>query len=165
MEAEIGMPPLDSNREKTIVVAGFGSPHGDDQAGWQVVALLEQRRDVPARLAKVVEGTQIIDLLNGCVRLLVIDACRSGSRLGDITRFEWPDPRVMQYHNQSTHGIGLCNGLQLADRLGRLPPLVEVFGIEIGSCRPLDEVSAEVIKAVGKLAKIISAELCEVVHA
>jgi hypothetical protein len=46
-----------------------------------------------------------------------------------------------------------------------MPPNVEVFGVEIGSCRPLDEISAEVAQAVRELGEIISAELRETVHA
>jgi hydrogenase maturation protease len=148
-----------------VTVAGFGSPHGDDQAGWQVVALLEQRPELAARLVKITEGTQLIDKLDGCRRLIVVDACRGAPLLGAITRLEWPDPRVRQYHNHSTHGVGLCNALELLQRLERMPPIVEVYGIEIGSYRPLDEISAEVASAVAELADIISADLCETVHA
>ncbi len=152
-------------RRADIVVAGFGSPHGDDQAGWQVIALLGRRPDLPARLAKISEGTQLIDELEGCRRLIVVDACRGGPQIGAITRLDWPDPRVRQFHNHSTHGVGLCNALELAERLGRMPPNVDVFGIEIGSCRPLEEVSAEVAQAVSELDEIISAEVDEAVHA
>jgi hydrogenase maturation protease len=148
-----------------VTVAGFGSPHGDDQAGWQVVASLQRRTDLPARLVKITEGTQLIDELGGCRRLIVVDACRGGPQIGAITRFEWPDPRIRQYHNHSTHGVGLCNALQLAERLGRMPPDVEIFGIEIGSYRPLDEISADVAQSVAELVEIISAELCEAAYA
>jgi hydrogenase maturation protease len=148
-----------------VTVAGFGSPHGDDQAGWQVVASLQRRTDLPARLVKITEGTQLIDELVGCRRLIVVDACRGGPQIGAITRFEWPDPRIRQYHNHSTHGVGLCNALQLAERLGRMPPNVEIFGIEIGSYRPLDEISADVVQSVAELVEIISAELCEAAYA
>ncbi|MEX0613443.1 MAG: hydrogenase maturation protease [Pirellulales bacterium] len=148
-----------------VIVAGFGSPHGDDQAGWQVVALLGRRPDLPARLVTITEGTQLVDEIERCDGLIIVDACRGGAQIGTVTRLEWPDPRVRQYHNHSTHGIGLCNALELAERLGRMPPNVDVFGIEIGSCRPLDEISAEVVQAVAELVEIISAELCETVHA
>ena len=147
------------------VVAGFGSPHGDDQAGWQVVDLLRRRQYLPARAMKITEGTQLIDELDRCRRLIIVDACRCGVPIGAITRLRWPDPRIRQRHNHSTHGVGVCNALQLAERLDRMPPCVEVFGIEIGSHRPLDEVSAEVIKAATELEEIIYAELCEAVHA
>jgi hydrogenase maturation protease len=146
------------------VVAGFGSPHGDDQAGWQVVSLLQRRPDLPARLVKITEGTRLINELVGCRRLIVVDGCRGGPQLGAITRVEWPDLRVRQYHNHSTHGVGLCNALELAGRLGRMPPCVEIFGIEIGNYRPLEEISAEVARAVAALVEIISAEVCEAAY-
>ena len=165
MESNCRVGRVSIKLRSDVVVAGFGSPHGDDQAGWQVVDLLGRRSELPARLAKITEGTQLIDELDGCRQLIVVDACRGGSQIGDITRLQWPDPRVRQYHNHSTHGVGLCNALELAERLGRMPPSVEVFGVEIGSYRPLDEISAEVAQAASELGEIISAELCETVHA
>jgi hydrogenase maturation protease len=148
-----------------VTVAGFGSPHGDDQAGWQVVTLLQRRPELSAQIVKITESTQLIDKLTGCRKLILVDGCRGGPQIGAITRLEWPDPRIRQYHNHSTHGIGLCNALQLAERLGRMPPSVEIFGVEIGRYRPLDEISAEVVQAVAELAEIISAELCEAAYA
>ena len=148
-----------------VLVAGFGSPHGDDQAGWQVVAALRQRPALRARFQKITEGTQLVEELAECGRLIVVDACRSGGELGTITRLAWPDPRIRQYHNHSTHGVGLCNALVLAERLGRMPPFVEIFGIETGSFRPLDEVSLEVAQAVAELEKILTAKLRETVDA
>jgi hydrogenase maturation protease len=165
METKSSVGRISNKLCSDIVVAGFGSPHGDDQAGWQVIALLGLRSDLPARLVKVREGTQLIDELDGCRRLIIIDACRGGPQRGAITRLEWPDPRVCQYHNHSTHGVGLCNALELAERLGRMPPDVEIYGIEIGSYRPLDEISAEVARAASDLGEIIFAELCETGHA
>jgi len=146
-------------------VAGFGSPHGDDQAGWQAIAILERRPGLPGRFVKITEGTQLIDELLGCRRLIVVDASRGGPLIGAITRFAWPDPGIIRYHNHSSHSVGLCNALELAERLGRLPPNVEVFGIEIRSYRPLDEISAEVAQSVAEVAEIVAAELCESVHA
>ena len=161
------MPMIDDGAvdQSDVVVAGFGSYHGDDEAGWQVLDLLGRRPEVRARLVKIAEGTQLINELAGCRRLIILDACRGGPQLGSITRLEWPDSRVRQYHNHSTHGVGLCNALELAARLERMPPNVEIFGIEIGSDRPLNEISSEVARAVAELADIISAEICEAVHA
>jgi len=157
--AYINRPPQGVSAE--IVVAGFGSPHGDDQAGWRVVELLQRRPNLPARLAKIAEGTQLIDELAGCGRLIVVDACRGGTDLGAVTRFEWPDARVRTYHSHSTHGVGLCNALDLAARLGSLPPEVEVFGIEIGDVRPLDGLTAEVARAAAALEEVLFGEICE----
>lgn len=148
-----------------VVVAGFGSPHGDDRAGWQVADALAQHANHAARILSIREGTQLVGELEGCSKLIVIDGCRTSSRIGAITRFRWPDPRVRRRHNHSTHGIGLCNALDLAAQLGRLPPDVEVFGIEISGLNPVAEISCEVQRAVDDLAEIILAELHEVAHA
>ena len=64
------------------VVAGFGSPHGDDQAGWRLAAMLERRPDLPARVIAVHEATQLLDALQDCQRLIIVDACLSGGRVG-----------------------------------------------------------------------------------
>jgi hydrogenase maturation protease len=165
MEATFGQNGNSECVRRTVVVAGFGSPHGDDQAGWRVVALLGHRPGLPARLVKITEGTKLIHELDGCRRLIVVDACRAGGLIGTITRLEWRDPRIGQYHSHSTHGLGVCSALDLADRLGRLPPNVRIYGIEIGSQRPLDEVRIEVAQAVAELTGIIAAEINEPVHA
>jgi hydrogenase maturation protease len=148
-----------------IVIAGFGSPHGDDQAGWQVAAKLAGDDSNVARVLAVREGTELVGALVGCQKLIVVDACRSTSPIGTITRFLWPDPRIRGQHSHSTHGIGLCNALELAARLGRLPAEVEVFGIEISGPNPLAELSCEVRSAVDELVEILRAELSEAVHA
>ena len=144
------------------LVAGFGGSQGDVQAGGQVVALLARRPELPARLVTVSEGTHLIDELDKCKTLIVVEACR-GSLIGAISRLEWPDPRIRQYHNHSAHGVKLCNKLQLAERLDRMPPKVVVFGIEIGYGLPREAMSPAVMQAVKKLEEMIFAEICETV--
>ncbi len=169
------------NNQETIrrgvVVAGFGSPHGDDRAGWEVVERLgtraplcvaAERGDGAAervRVVRVREGTQLIHELEGCGRLIVIDACHGSGPVGTISRFRWPDPRIRRHHDRSTHEIGLCSALELAKQLGRLPPEVVVFGIEIGDDEPVGGVSGEVLRAVEELEAVIVAEIGEVVYA
>jgi hydrogenase maturation protease len=147
-----------------VVVAGFGSPHGDDQAGWKVVAGLAQLQ-VPARLVGIREGTQLVNELEGCRKLIAVDACRSTDRVGTIWRFRWPDARIRSRHTGSTHGIGLCSALELAEQLGRLPADVEVFGVEIGDIESVGPMSAQVARAVTELEAILRGEICEMIHA
>ena len=155
----------ESKECSNIVIAGFGSPHGEDQAGWQVAARLAGDDSNVARVLAIREGTQLVSELAGCQKLIVVDACRSTSPLGTITRFRWPDSRIREHHSHSTHGIGLCNALELAAQLGRLPAEVELFGIEISGPNPLAELSCEVKSAVDELVEILRAELNEAVHA
>lgn len=147
-----------------VVVAGFGSPHGDDQAGWRLVAMLE-RRHLPARIIAVYESTQLLEALRGCQHLIIVDACHSGSRVGAVTRFRWPDGRVAARHQHSTHGIGVCGLLELTERLGALPASVEIIGIEVADCQPGRDLSPAVKRAVTDLEAKIFDELREVVHA
>jgi hydrogenase maturation protease len=148
-----------------VLVAGFGSPHGDDQAGWRVVEMLRERGGVAARSVAVREATELLELLHGCRKLIIVDGCRGGGRMGSLTRLKWPDPRIDKRHSHSTHGMGVCCALQLAERLGRLPADVEVFGIEIAEWEPGHEITFEVLSAVKELEAAIAAELCEVVPA
>jgi hypothetical protein len=53
----------------------------------------------------------------------------------------------------------------LAEQLGRLPPVVEIFGIEVGECEPGREICREVLQAVAELEPLIFAELREAVYA
>jgi hydrogenase maturation protease len=159
------MDDMKARPDFDVVVAGFGSPHGDDRAGWQVVEKLSQTPGLQARLVTIREGTQLVSELEGCRKLIAVDACRSSRPPGTITRFRWPDTRIRQCHNHSTHGIGLCNALDLAGQLDRLPSEVEVYGIEIGGLNSVTELSCEVEQAVEELAGILASELREAVHA
>jgi hydrogenase maturation protease len=150
---------------RTTVVAGVGSPFGDDQAGWRLVDLLQCRPNTPARLMKVQEATQLVDELAGCTRLIIVDACRGVCQVGAVTRLVWPDARIARRHSQSTHGVGVCDALRLAEQLGRLPEVVEIFGIEVGECEPGREICHDVLQAVVELEAVIFAELSEVAHA
>jgi hydrogenase maturation protease len=147
------------------VVAGFGSAHGDDQAGWRLAAMLQHRPHVPARVIAVYESTQVLEALEGCQRLIIVDACQSGGSVGAVTRLQWPDPRIAVRHRHSTHGVGVYTALKLAERLGELPPVVEIYGIEVAGCSPGRDISPEVLQAVAELEAQVFAELREVTHA
>ena len=158
------MTGLEANDNGTVIV-GLGSPHGDDQAGWQFVELLRHRPTLPARVVAISDVTQLVDHLDGCSRLLIVDACRTGAPVGTITWLKWPDPRIQQRHSHSTHGLGIWEALHLAARLGRLPPVVDVFGVEIGQWKPGQRPSREVLPALAELESLIVSEIRGVRHA
>jgi len=149
----------------TTVVAGFGSPHGDDQAGWRLADMLQRLPNLPARVIAVHEATQLLDAIQDCQRLIIVDACQSGGTIGSITRLRWPDARIAERHHHSSHSVGICGALQLASRLGRMPELVEVFGIEVKDCSPGSDIHPAVQEAVVQLGTTLLAELREVIHA
>ena len=63
---------------------------------------------------------------------------------------------IAERHSQSTHGVGVCDALRLAERLGRLPDAVEIFGIEVAECEPGREICLEVLRAVAELEAVIA---------
>jgi hydrogenase maturation protease len=160
------MSVSDSDRnDSAVVIAGFGSPHGDDQFGWQIIAMLQRRRNLPARVVAVCEATQLLWELAGCQRLIIIDACQSNEPIGTVTRMNWPDSRIASRHAHSTHGAGVYESLQLAERLGRLPPSVEVIGVEAETFEPGREMSPILLQMRAEVEKMVLAEIDEVTTA
>jgi hydrogenase maturation protease len=154
-----------SNDRSSTVVAGVGSPFGDDQAGWRLIEMLERRANVPARLIRIDEATKLLDTLDSCHKLIIVDACRGVGTLGAITRLKWPDPRIIKRHGHSTHGVGVSDALRLAEQLGRLPSEVVIYGIEVGDCEPGREICQEVLQAVAQVEPLILAGLREAANA
>ncbi len=140
--------------ESTTLIAGVGSPHGGDAAGWRAVELL-RARDLSARLLTVGAPVMLVGELEGIERLVVIDACRSGGRPGEVRRLHWPDGLVDGLGVGSTHGLGVVEALRLAETLGRLPPSVELYAIEVGDCMPGGAIEPAVARAAREVAEAI----------
>lgn len=147
------------------LVAGCGSSHGDDRTGWRLAKLLRRKRHVPARVLAICDPVQLIEELTGCRRLIIVDACCHGKEPGSVVRCRWPDLRLIERHSHSTHCMRVGDVLRLADRLGRLPPQVEIYGVEVADCSPASEISPAVAYAVEGLAEHILEELREVAYA
>jgi hydrogenase maturation protease len=139
-----------------VKVVGLGSHHGDDRAGWHVVEMLSGAAD------SVVLGdpSQLLDHLEGCDRLIVVDACRSGQVPGTIFRFAWPpDAALATLTEPSSHGLGAATVLTLAETLGRLPPSVVLYAVEVQSCAPNEPLSPAVSAALPELCRRVRQEL------
>jgi hydrogenase maturation protease len=139
-------------------ILAVGSPHGDDRAGWEVVERL--RREAPGLDAAVLhDPVGLLDYLEGCTRLVLMDACQSGAEPGTIRRLTWPAAELKQTDGASTHGLGVVNALALAEALGRLPPRVILFCIEAWGCEPGAALSPSVRDALPKLYQRVLAEI------
>lgn len=154
-------PPATSNTVSQDLVIGIGSPHGDDQVGWSVVAYLKQQGQEIAVLQTLVDPIDLIEQLDGVSRLLIVDGCRSGQEVGTLTRFDADDPRFLEATGHSTHRISLSETLDLARALRRLPGWVKVFGVEVDQCRPQAAMDPRLEKAVPRIAQEICDELSQ----
>lgn len=145
-----------------IAIVGIGSPHGDDQFGWEVVDCLNQRFGMGA--VKISNPVDIIPMLDNVDRIVVVDA---GVGLPTETQFrrlncadpidrEWIADRPVR----GTHDFALQQTLQLAQTLGK--PIGHVV-IWVGNAIAFDALSnmtSESAAAVRPCADAIAGELC-----
>ena len=146
----------------TLHIYGVGSPSGDDQAGWLVVDALEAlgvASGADVVIAKLDRpGAGLVARLDAAGHAILIDAMQSGAPPGTLHRFD-PADGPLPAADLSSHGFGVFAALALAQALGRLPPRVEVIGIEIAQAALGDAVSEPVRSAAAKLARRIAATL------
>lgn len=125
---------------------------------WVCAELLESLLPPSVNVRKLTEPIGLLDHLEGCETLVILDACRSGAPAGTICRLEWPDPRIGVGRPASTHALQLGDVLRLATRLGRLPPRVVVFAVEVEDVAAGAELQAEVIAAVPEVVRRVQRE-------
>jgi len=150
-----------------VRIIGIGSPSGDDQAGWLTVDALrafEVGDDDDVSINKLDRpGANLISLLENVSRVILIDAMQSNGPIGRIQRFDqkdWPD----YSQGLSSHSFGVLDALSLARELGSLPPRLDLYGIEIGSASPGDQVGGEIQAAARELARRIAADLAATIR-
>ena len=145
--------------EKSILVVGIGSAHGDDQAGWRVVQQLQNRIDdhsLSVQLAK--SPVDLLDWLDGIRHLIICDASRGLGEPGTIHSFRWPS-QDFDIETSGTHNLNLTAVLQLATELGRLPEVVELHLIEGQTSAANSEVCPAVGIATEKLVQDLMRQL------
>jgi hydrogenase maturation protease len=148
-------------RTETALIAGLGSPHGDDQLGWAAIDRI--RPDLPSGISvhKLSSPLDLLDRIAGCDRLMVIDASAPTGHPGAVRRFTWPSPALAESAFISTHGVGLVAALRLAERLGDLPQRVTIIAIEAGVIGPAFPLTAAARHGLEVAAELIGQELAE----
>ncbi len=124
-----------------VVIAGLGSPHGDDQVGWWVAQRLAASRRVSSsggRIEVVISREPSSDLMPSLLSaetLILVDACMAHGVPGVVSRW-WGLPAAQAGARWvSSHGATMPTLVNLAAALrGSLPGLI-VYGIEIGAVR------------------------------
>lgn len=150
-----------ANARWPTLVAGLGSPHGDDQAGWLAAALVARHADLPARVVTLGDPLRLWDLLPGVGRLVLIDACRSGGVRGAVVRLSWPSAQIKSVRRCSSHGLSVNDILEIGAALQELPREIEFFGIEAGADSPGAAPGREVTRGAAEASQAIVAALRE----
>jgi len=163
-----GFEPAGRSR---VLVAGLGSAHGDDRAGWLVAEQLAAVDDLPSDVIvrKAAVPLDLIDWLDDVDTLHVCDACHAESHELLVRQLIWSDGRLItaepndnrpalslaSRHRGGSHDYGLVEVLQLAKATGRLPRHVVVWAIAGSAFQPDDPMSAMTHLAVAKTTELI----------
>ena len=143
---------------RQIKIAGLGSPHGDDQAGWEIVRALETRDLSQAIVHLSRTPDDLLNWLDPAYSLVICDACRGAGPVGSVHRWQWPTAELDQVNWSGTHQIALPGVLSLAEELGKLPAWVIIWGVEISETTPGDAISSEVSAGVKRVVESICRE-------
>lgn len=156
------------------MVVGLGSPHGDDQAGWQVIDLLAAQIADVCELRKAKVPHELIDWLGDLAELHVVDACVSDPQRSTFSRFQMvvtdrglpllTDPRgatasLPRLRSGNSHQIDFGAVMQLAKQLDRLPPEVTVWTIPGRTFSPDKPVSPACQTQIADCAETIASEI------
>jgi hydrogenase maturation protease len=155
----------ETNHDPGTLIAGLGSPHGDDRLGWCVVAELLPRLPVGVTARKVGGGLELLECLEGRDSVIVIDASAPAGRPGTIRAFDWPDGDLEAPAFLSSHGVGLAEALRLAEALGRLPRRLRIVAVEASDLAPGAPLSDAVARQVATAAGLVLESLAPHVEA
>jgi hydrogenase maturation protease len=122
------------NGDAAVLVLGLGNPlRGDDGIGPRVIEVLN-RRGLPEGVTALDAGTGGLDLLQvleGWERAIIIDAADVGREPGQFARFTSDEARFVGSEDAtSLHNAGLAEVLALAEAIGQPLPELVIFGVQ-----------------------------------
>ncbi|MDI6812312.1 MAG: HyaD/HybD family hydrogenase maturation endopeptidase [Desulfitobacteriaceae bacterium] len=149
-------------RGKTLILGVGNELLQDEGLGIHAVRLLRSYALPPD--VEVLEGgtagPQLLSLLDGVDRLIVLDCIEAKAEPGSIFRFKPDDlglfPREFM---ASIHDVGLLEVLQIADFLGQQPN-TEIFAMQPASIAWGLEPSAVILPHLRQLTDFVYAEVC-----
>jgi hydrogenase maturation protease len=150
-----------------VRVLGFGSPlMGDDGVGLKVIELLKKTELAELEDLDIVDagvcGLDLLNLLDGAKKIIIVDAVLANSPPGSVYRIEGKDLlKGTEFHSLiSVHDLTVTDVLMIAEQVQDLPEIV-VIGIEIGA-RATElslEISPDVLKGVDEAIRLIREEV------
>ncbi|MGF1619561.1 MAG: hydrogenase maturation protease [Rhodomicrobiaceae bacterium] len=151
-----------------IAVIGCGNPNrSDDGVGPQVLRLLAEDAssgcDGDVRLLDAgTDGMAVMFAARGCAKLIVVDACRSGSECGAVFEVPGTELEAEPRDSLNLHDFRWDNALFAGRKIFRdeFPADVTVFLIEAGSVDLgiglSDAVAVSARKVAGRIRELIA---------
>jgi hydrogenase maturation protease len=146
---------------KTLILA-LGNPIlSDDAVGWEVADRLAKHLEDVEIIKSSAATMDIIPRLEGCGRLIVIDAIQLGTAPpGSLHRLNLQDLADTVYLS-SPHDINFATAFQLAEKWGcHIPPDIRIYAIEVEELNKFAEgCTPQVKKNIDKITNQILTEL------
>jgi hydrogenase maturation protease len=121
------------------------------------------RRDLPEGVTALDGGTAGFDLLNvleGWERVVIVDAAEVGQEPGQFVRFTPDEVRLAgSTDSLSLHHAGLAEALALAEALGQPLPEIVIFGVQPAQIEWGEGLSATVEATLPALVEAVLTEL------
>jgi hydrogenase maturation protease len=143
----------------------FGNPwQGDDGFGTHVFRRLRELGDLPGHVEVFdagIAGLGAIGYFEGCRKAVIVDALKTGGRVGRVRRLRAAD-LVPPGRELSLHGFGVAHLLTALPIVfeGRSMPEVVIIGAEIGDVRRFtDELTPPLPAAIDKAARLVWREM------
>lgn len=138
---------------KTLILAIGSVLRGDDGVGAAVIDAL-QDAELPPDVDTLDGGTpgfEMLLLMQGYERVIVVDAADMGRNPGEWLRFTPDEVRLQardMYLRGTLHYAGLAEALSLGSAMGMLPGEIIVYGVQPESIDWVSELSPAVQAAV-----------------
>ncbi len=149
---------------KTLIL-GLGNPIlGDDGVGFRIVEELKKiirAKDITIE-SVALAGLELLDLLSGYNRVIIVDAIQTGGRAGQIYRLT-PDALQPTSHAGTPHDVNFATALELGRKLAvPLPEKIDIIAVEVAHVTSFsEECTPEVKKAIPAAVKMVNQILRE----
>jgi hydrogenase maturation protease len=137
-----------------IRIIGLGNAlRGDDAVGLLAARRLSSRVGERTHVIEAeMAGMEILDLMTDARVVILIDAVQSGQGPGTIHRLDASaGPIGSRLVSHSTHAMSPADTIELARTLGVLPPIVILYGVEVGDTGAGRSLSPEVARSLDEV--------------
>lgn len=150
-----------------VRILGCGSPlMGNDGVGLKVIEALHKTELKDLKDLDIIDagvcGLDLLNLIEGARKVIIVDAVLANSPLGSVHRIEGKDLlQGAEFHPLvSVHDLTITDVLMIGEHIQTLPEIV-VIGIEIGTIitEASLEISPEVLEGADKAINLIREEI------
>lgn len=151
--------------QRSTIVLGIGSPHGDDQLGWAVVDKLAACNLPGVQIRKVANPLDIVSELEAYAKVIIVDAAMGLPMFDSWMMLSWSDDvdrkLIEDLPCGSTHDLGISAALQMVEKLGKRTDHVTLWIGRGRSFEPMTAMSSDVAIAANERAESLAKELCD----